>query len=194
MDEKVKILLKKSKAFKQFADFLTENGYTYEVVGSMEAESDAERSSQGDNLLAGALTFVMYPADVEVFKNGKAVAFVKQAFRTGYDYKKGKDEGTMSYYQYKELQEAAFAGRQSIENTKLELEYVYFYEEEYTSDTYGLEYYKNDYYEFWKYARGKTKRLKEQGYALTFNGAKTLFKELEQGIQYYKFKKFLVTQ
>ena len=43
MDEKVKILLKKSKAFKQFADFLTENGYTYEVVGSMEAEKDAEK-------------------------------------------------------------------------------------------------------------------------------------------------------
>ena len=192
MDEKVKILLKKSKAFKQFADFLTENGYTYEVVGSMEAETDTERSSSGGVFYG--LDFVMYPADVEVFKNGKAVAFVKQAFRTGYDYKKGKDEGTMPYWEYKEMQEAAFAGKQSIENTKLELEYVYFYEEEYSSDTYGLEYYKNEYYEFWKYARGKTKRLKEQGYALTFNSAKTMFKELEVGEQFYKYKKFLVTQ
>ena len=91
------------------------------------------------------------------------------------------------------MQEAAFAGKQSIENTKLELEYVYFYEEEYTSETYGLDYYKNQYYEFWKYARGKTARLKKQGYALTFNSAKTMFTELQAGEQYYAFKKFLVT-
>jgi hypothetical protein len=194
MDEKVKILFAKSKAFKQFANFLTENGYTYKVVGSMEAEKDVDRSSFGDNLLAGALSFVMYPADVEIYKDGKVVAFVKQAFRAGYDYKKGKDEGTMSYYQYKEMQEEAAKSRQSIEQTKLELEYVYFYEEEYTSDTYGLEHYKNEYYQYFKYARGKAKRLYQQGYALTFNAAKTLLKELEAGEQYYKYKKFLVTQ
>jgi len=189
MDEKLKKLFKKSPAFKKFADFLVTKGYTYELVGTLEKEIDTERDSSEGGLLPRSLSFYKYPADVKIFKGNKEVAYVKMAFRAGYDYKKGKDEGTMSYYEYEELFKAGKLSGESIDNTKLELEFVYFDRDDYTSETYSKAYYLDEYYYFYKYVRGKAKMLRKKGYALTFSAATKMVEELESGSTdyYYDF-------
>lgn len=187
MDEKLKKLFKKSPAFKKFADFLVTKGYTYELVGTLEKEIDTERDSSEGGLLPRSLAFWKYPADVKIFKGGKEVAYVKMAFRAGYDYKKGKETGTIPYYEYEELYKAGRLSGESIDNTKLELEFVYFIREDYTSETYSKAYYLDDYYYFYKYVRGKAKMLKKNGYALTFSAAIKMLEELESGSPEYYY-------
>jgi len=189
MDEKLKKLFKKSPAFKKFADFLVTKGYTYELVGTLEKEIDTERDSSEGGLLPRSLAFWKYPADVKIFKGGKEVAYVKMAFRAGYDYKKGKEEGTIPYYEYEKLYKVGKLSGESIDNTKLELEFVYFIRDDYTSNKYGKEYAINKEYGYYKNVRGKAKMLKKKGYALTFNAATEMLEELESGSTdyYYDF-------
>lgn len=181
MDEKLKKLFKKSPAFKKFADFLVTKGYTYELVGTLEKEIDTERDSSEGGLLPRSLAFWKYPADVKIFKGGKEVAYVKMAFRAGYDYKKGKDTGTIPYYVYEELYKAGRLSGESIDNTKLELEYVYFYEDDYRSKAYDLEYYRDEFFYIYKYQRNRNKLLRGKGYALNFKEAASTLVAIENG-------------
>ena len=165
--------LNKSTGFKKFTKFLESVGYTYEFVGSLQPVEDTERSSGEGGLLPRTLPFTMYPADFEVFNaEGKPVAYVKAAFRAGYDYKKGKDEGTLAYYQFTELQQAAKLSKESVTNTKLELEFVYFYDGSYGESIEDIDYVAEQ-YGYYKYVRGKTKHLAKRGYELTFTAAQT---------------------
>lgn len=163
--------LLKATGLKKFTKFLKTIGYTYEFVGDLQPVDDTERSSSEGSLLPRTLPFTMYPADMQIFNaKGKPVAYVKMAFRAGYDYKKGKEEGTLPYYEFIELQEAAKLSAQSINNTKLQLEFVYFYDGNYGKSIEDMPY-VTEQYGYYKYARGKTKRLATRGYALTFNAA-----------------------
>lgn len=165
--------LLKATGLKKFTKFLKTVGYTYEFVGNLQPVKDKERSSGEGGLIPRTLPFTMYPADFEVFNaEGKPVAYVKAAFRAGYDYKKGKDEGTIGYTEFTKLQQAAKLSKESINNTKLELEFVYFYDGNYGQSIEDIDY-VTEQYGYYKYARGKTKHLKTRGYELTFAGAQT---------------------